>query len=488
MHIRYEPSQNNFRIVANKKSTFYIDSSMYFKGNLVISLEDIVIKNTSGGFLVADGDISIQGNNLSPAGPDDKIFVYSIGGNIRFQTTYSTLNGIAYAPGNATNPYGGNVIFQGINNSIYGSLAAKNFSFEGHATQFNYGLEGIAEVIEEHFQSFYNANLIRKTAKDLVDNLTGTNTKMGIIQYADSANDNDFTLYDLSVESNSQLLKDKIDAFDFGASGESNMGDALRRANYMLKGPGSGEDSLKQIIMLSGSAPNKWTSSNAEKTMPKLDDGSAIYLAGDGTADSDGSSLAYAKTVGKMANENNIETVFVNFSQDNIEEKLEQVAIFSGAKEVLNTGKHFYSASSASEIEDIFEIIAFSVSEEVSGLLLADIEYEAVLPEGVFVLEAPEDMEVTIVEIGGVQRSKVKGTIKNVELSSPDGIEYTVPEHSFNLKVRFSKPGEIVFSGDDEVLRYIFKVTGINGEDTTKTVEETFGDLIVNVIMTIDIS
>lgn len=488
VHIRYEPSQNNFRIVANKKSTFYIDSSMYFKGNLVISLEDIVIKNTSGGFLVADGDISIQGNNLSPAGPDDKIFVYSIGGNIRFQTTYSTLNGIAYAPGNATNPYGGNVIFQGINNSIYGSLAAKNVSFEGHATQFNYGLEGIAEVIEEHFQSFYNANLIRKTAKDLVDNLTGTNTKMGIIQYADSANDNDFTLYDLSVESNSQLLKDKIDAFDFGASGESNMGDALRRANYMLKGPGSGEDSLKQIIMLSGSAPNKWTSSNAEKTMPKLDDGSAIYLAGDGTADSDGSSLAYAKTVGKMANENNIETVFVNFSQDNIEEKLEQVAIFSGAKEVLNTGKHFYSASSASEIEDIFEIIAFSVSEEVSGLLLADIEYEAVLPEGVFVLEAPEDMEVTIVEIGGVQRSKVKGTIKNVELSSPDGIEYTVPEHSFNLKVRFSKPGEIVFSGDDEVLRYIFKVTGINGEDTTKTVEETFGDLIVNVIMTIDIS
>ena len=58
---------------------------------------------------------------------------------------------------------------------------------------------------------------------------------MGIIQYADSANDNDFILYDLSVESNSQLLKDKIDAFDFGASGESNMGDALRRANYMLR-------------------------------------------------------------------------------------------------------------------------------------------------------------------------------------------------------------------------------------------------------------
>ncbi len=53
-----------------------------------------------------------------------------------------------------TNPNSGNVIFQGINNSIYGSLAAKNFSFEGHATQFNYGLEGIAEVIESIFKVF----------------------------------------------------------------------------------------------------------------------------------------------------------------------------------------------------------------------------------------------------------------------------------------------------------------------------------------------
>ncbi len=141
------------------------------------------------------------------------------------------------------------------------------------------------------------------------------------------------------------LLKDKIDGFDLGASGESNMGDALRRANYMLKGPGSGEDSSKQIIVLTGSAPNKWTSSNGEKTIPKLDDGSAVYLAGDGTSDSDGSSLEYAKTVGEMANENNIEAVFVNFSQDRIEEKIEQIAISSGAKEVLNTGKHFYTAT-----------------------------------------------------------------------------------------------------------------------------------------------
>jgi hypothetical protein len=264
------------------------------------------------------------------------------------------------------------------------------------------------------------------------------------------------------------------------------MGDALRRANYMLMGPGSGKGSLKEIIMLSGSAPNKWTSSNGENTMPKLNDGPAAYLLGDGTVDSDGSSLEYAKTVGKMVNENNIETVFVNFSQDNIEEKLEQVAISSGAKEVLDGGKHFYPAKSISEIGDIFDIIAFS--EKVISLLSADIEYEAILPEGVFVVEVPEGMEVTTIKIDGVQRSKVKGIINDIKLSSPDGIEYIIPEHSFNLKVRFLKPGEIVFSGEDEVFRYIFKVKEGGGEDTTKTVEEHLDDSTVNVSMTIDIT
>lgn len=489
VHIRYEPSQNNFRIVANQKSTFYIDSSMYFKANLVISLDEIVISNTSGGFLVADGDISIQGNNLVPAGPDDKVFVYSIGGNIRFQTSYSTLYGIAYAPGNSGKPNSGNVIFQGINNNIYGSLAAKNFSFEGQNTKFYYGLGGITEIIEENFQSTYNADLIRKTAKDFVDRFTGTNTKMGIILYEDSSNDNDFNLYDLSIESNAGLLKNKIDGFTFGTSGESNMGDALRRANYMLTGAGSGKNSDKQIIMLSGSAPNKWTSQNAENTLPKLDNGPAVYLAGDGTFDSDGSSLEYAKTVGEMVNENNIETVFIDFSQDGIEEKIEQIAVSSGAKEVLNTGRHFYSAGSVSEIEDIFDIIAFSFSEkEAAGLMLADIEYEALLPEGVYVVEAPEGMEVSTVETGGVKRSKVKGIIRDVKLSSTDGIEYTLPEQSFDLKVRFLKPGEVIFSGEDEVLRYIFKVKGAGGEDVTKTVEENFGGQTVHVTMTIDIT
>lgn len=489
VHIRYEPSQNNFRIVANNKATFYIDSSMYFKANLIISLDEVVIKNISGSFLVADGDISIQGNNLLPAGPDERVFVYSIGGNIRFQTSFSTLYGIAYAPGIAENPNSGNIFFQGINNDIYGSLAAKNFSFEGQNTQFNYGLEGIAEIIERHFQSPNNANLIKKAAKELVDKFTGTKTKMGIIQYTGSANDNDFKLYDLSEESNAMLLKDKIDGFDLGASGESNMGDALRRANYMLAGSGSGENSSKQIIVLTGSAPNKWTSSNGEKTIPKLDDGPAVHLAGDGTSDSDGSSLEYAKTVGEIVNENDIEAVFVNFSQDRIEEKIEKIAVSSGAKKVLNTDKHFYTADSITELGDIFDIVSsYFLENAATALILADIEYEALLPEGVFVVEVPENMEVSTVNVDGVQRSKVKGIIKDVNLSSTDGIEYKIPEHSFDIKVRFLKPGEVVFSGEDELIRYIFKLEGAGGEDMTKTIEENFGGLTVYVKMTIDIS
>ena len=149
----------------------------------------------------------------------------------------------------------------------------------------------------------------------------------------------------------------------------------------------------------------------------------------------------------------------------------------------------FYTADSITELGDIFDIVSsYFLENAATALILADIEYEALLPEGVFVVEVPENMEVSTVNVDGVQRSKVKGIIKDVNLSSTDGIEYKIPEHSFDIKVRFLKPGEVVFSGEDELIRYIFKLEGAGGEDMTKTIEENFGGLTVYVKMTIDIS
>jgi len=90
--------------------TLVINSSMYFMGNVLISLTNT--NNVGEGFIVADGNIIIQGQNLYPNGPNDKLYVYSIGGNIEFQTSNSTINGIAYAPGNPANPNSGKISSQ----------------------------------------------------------------------------------------------------------------------------------------------------------------------------------------------------------------------------------------------------------------------------------------------------------------------------------------------------------------------------------------
>lgn len=95
--IRYDKDKKQFEILADTSTTFNIDSSMYFKGGLLISL--IETKNINDSFLLADGDIIVQGTNFRPSGPDDKLFMYSKKGNISIETTNSQINGIMYAPG-----------------------------------------------------------------------------------------------------------------------------------------------------------------------------------------------------------------------------------------------------------------------------------------------------------------------------------------------------------------------------------------------------
>ncbi|TYQ12986.1 UNVERIFIED_CONTAM: carbohydrate binding protein [Acetivibrio alkalicellulosi] len=480
VHIRYEPAQDVFRITADASSTFVIDSSMYFKANLIISLNNV--NNISDGFLVADGDIIIQGHQLNPSGPNDKLFVYSIEGNIRFQTSFSSLNGIAYAPGSPLVPDSGKIIFQGIDNTINGSLAAKNFSFEASDTTFNYGIVGIEEIINEYFQSSNYLDQIKKEAKVFVDRFSGTKTKIGIVQYSESANNNDFLMYDLSVDENADVVKNIVEEILPLCSELSNMGDALRRANYLLTNSIE-EYCSKYMVVFSGSAPNKWTSNDIEGTIPKTDDGSAIYIAGDGAEDADGTSLEYAKTIGNIIMNRNISSYFIDFSAGDIDSQLEEIAVASGSKKITGKEKHFYKADSISEIKDIFDIVYL---DTIYNLILNGVKYEAVLPEGVIVVEVPEGMNIEYIETEGERRHKVVGAIDNISVIF-NGSEYTISSFSFDLKVRFSKPGEIVFVGTDEMFKYIINYEDINGNTVTQTVTEHFEDIVVNVNMIIDI-
>ncbi|MFZ5986222.1 MAG: discoidin domain-containing protein [Bacillota bacterium] len=484
INIRYDPSKSQFVITGS--GTFQINSSMYFKGNLLISLPKT--NNTGDSFLVADGDIILQGSSLSPSGSNDKVYVYSIGGNIEFQTSSSRINGIAYAPGSPLRPgTTGNVIFLGDGNTFNGSLAAQNFSFTAGTLTVNAPTGSMDAVESRYISTTSHLNSIKSAAKDFVGKFAGTKTKIGVIQYSDTANVNDFILYDLSVSSNVETLKGRIDGITAGTNGYSNMGDALRRANYLLNDSSqTGQYSSKYMVVLTGSSPNKWTSINAAKTAPKTNDGNANpdHLGGDGTIDSDGSSLNYAITIGNIIKQGTIEPIFIDYSPTDIEAKLEQIAESSGADLVASTGKHFYKADSINELKGIYDSVYLEI---IYHIKLNGIQYEELLPEGVKVVEVPDGMSVLTEVVDGKTRYKVTGTINNVPLTF-NGIHYVLSPYSFDIKVRYMKPGAITFNGSDAKMTYTINYTDSGGVKRTHALVRQFDDMTVNVKVSIDVS
>ncbi len=482
INIRYEPWSSRFVITGN--GTFKIDKSMYFQGNLHISLPNM--DNTGNAFLVADGDITIQGNSLSPSGPNDKIYVYSIGGNIEFQTSNSTINGIAYAPGSSERPgVSGNIRFIGNSNNVTGSIIGQNINLIGGGLTIDSSLSSLDDVEEKYIQNSTYLNMIKYVAKEFIDKLAGTDTKLGIIKYSESANGSDMIFYDLSIDSKVQEAKSKIDALTPEVSGVSNMGDGIRRANELLKDPIKSSDlATKYMVVLSGSAPNKWTKASSSGNTMKTDGGNAQYYGGDGTGDSDGSGLEYAKTLGAVANSAGIKTVFIDFSSLNIENKMEQISVSSGSKEITSTGKHFYKAKDYAELISIFEYLHTYSNYEI---LLNNVLYEETFPKGVRIIEGPSNLTFSKVVIDGSTRDRATGVLNNVKLKY-DGSKYILQGENYKFKLRFIKPGDITFKGEDSSITYTIQYIDSKGVKQIVPIKGTFNDITVNVGWVVDIT
>lgn len=474
--IEYKEAQQRFEITGN--GTLVIDSCMYFKSDLFISLDKT--NNVNEGFLIADGKITIQGRDIYPSGSNDKLYVYSINGNIEFQTSGSTINGIAYAPGNPSIPDSGNIIFTGNDNTINGTIVGSDLNFDAAGLTVNHVQGQFDSVERKYFESSSYLNSVKNTARAFVNKFAGSKTKMSVIQYSDSSNNNDFTLYDLSSETEANQLKDIIMNIVPGTSGYSNMGDGMRRAYHILN---SSPDSQaeKYIIVLAGSEPNRWTSTGNIILQPKTDDGDAQYLKPDELLYK---SADYAEDIGNIIAGSNIETVFIDFSPDNIESVLESIAVSSGAKTITETGKHFYSTDSSLELLHIFDSF---YSYTVYDVTLNNVVYEEMLPIGVKVLEVPECMSIETLEIDGITRYKVSGTLDSIPLNF-DGEKYTFSVRGFDIKVQFLKPGEILFDGKDAKL--IFKVDYIDHDDNVifENIEIHPENMTVKVTMKVDIS
>lgn len=483
--LRYEASENRFDIVSNGSNTFIIDSTMYFKGSLRISLMET--KNLNDCFLLADGDIVIQGANFRPSGPDDKLFIYSREGNINIETINSEINGIVYAPGKSDDPETGRITFLGDNNIINGSLAAKNINFTAHNLKVNNPGNKYEEIKEEYFQGVNYLYAIKNAAKSFVDRFTGTRTKIGIIQYSDSANNNDFILYDLSKPENAEVLKNKIDSIESPVTGESNMGDGIRRAKYLLKDPRQTlKYASKHMVVLVGSAPNKWTSKHLHNEEFMLQDGNASFLKGDGTKDSDGKSLEYAKKVAEDLADENITPTFIDFSPEDkdIESQLDEIAASSGAKLVSSTGKHFYKADSISKLSGVYDNIYMKTIFDTS---LNSVIFEMVFPSGVEIIDIPESMVLEEVMVGGKARQKLTGAINNISFDF-DGSKYILSNMGFKLRVRYTEVGEIIYKGSDAKMTYMINYIDGKGKEQLEILEEYFEDMIVNSVFEIDIN
>lgn len=489
-NIRFE-SNNTFVITGS--GTFNISSSMYFKGNVRISVPYIV--NTDSNFLVADGFVNIEGHDINNAELDEEeinnttnlLNIYSIHGRIFVATERSKIYGNLYAAGIEGNPLYTNdvgvVLLQGMSTDIYGSVVAgSDIRIEGSSSSFNSNSE-IGSKVESKYLRVDTPISSKDITKEIVNSFSGTDTKMSVLQYSDSANLNTFELFDLSEEANVTALENVIDGFPENTTGFSNMGDALRRGYYLLKDPSKASvDATKYIVVLAANAPNKWTSNGDSDLSPKITSGTASFIKGDGTVASDEKSLDYAVTLGDIIESSDIKTVFVNTSKDDISDKIEEIAAASDSIKS-PSGKNYFTASSISDLSTIFKTVML---DPPKNAVLRNAYYEEIFPKGIRLIEGPPGSVIGTEIIDGVTRYKLSANL-DINLSY-DGTKYEIQPFTMNVKVRPFILGDILFPGEDSKIVYYIDYVDANGKEQTAFCENNFNSFTVNVFMTIDIS
>lgn len=486
-NIRYEENNNTFVITG--AGTFNLESSMYFDGNLRISVPHII--NTNSNFIVAEGFVNLEGHDINNAELDansienttNLLNIYSIHGRIFVATSSSKIYGILYAAGeeDPTGKYTndvGVVLLQGINTDIYGAIVAgSDIRIEGSSSRFICSLGITSKVETKYLRTTVTPVSAKDVAKQIVDKFADSATKMFAFQYSDKAyiDTESFEFFDLSTEGNKAAdLKNYIDSFPDNSNGFSNMGDALRRGKELLTHTTkSSPDATKYLIVLAANAPNKWT------VNPSTGTGDAISIAGDGTNDADGSALNYALNIAADIKASGIRPVFIDNSITDISANIENIAVAAGSS-IGSDGKHYYSTNSMLDLSPIYRLV---ILDPPKTAVIKKATYIETFPEGIQVIEDPSYR----VEPVGTTRQKL--TMENLDIKlTHDGTKYRVEPFTVKIKVRPRKLGDIIFSGSDSSILYEIDYIDINGNKQTATFEKNFNDFTLNVYMSIDIS
>lgn len=253
-------------------SDFVLRYSMYFDGNLKISVPNITkdfLPGTEVIFIFAEGDIVFQGNtsNLVIENNDesqlsvlDTLVLISRHGNIYFQPGSTELTAIVFAPE-------GNVTIQGNNVDFNGCFAGKNVFCEASGSTFFGPSSDTTDKINNELNPTEGFEKVVSAINYLPESFDN-NTKVGVIKYSDSADINDsrvrenWTLYDLNPETRNEkdAFKDYIKTLTADTDTErSNLGDAMRRALGVFQSELCDRDSEKFMVIFTGLDPNAYS-------------------------------------------------------------------------------------------------------------------------------------------------------------------------------------------------------------------------------------
>lgn len=288
-------------------------------------------------------------------------------------------------------------------------------------------------------------SIVKQALHNFVDTIsTNSNVELGIIEYSSGARI-EMELTDASNFNNHAQIEGVINSLI--ADGGTNIGDGIRKAYYMLRDDSS--PASRYIVLMSDGDPTHFRSYTNDPTR-------YFFLRyGGRRRSSDNDGFLYAQQFAERLNTTRIPgfagAYFIAFS--NAANRLEDIA---------NELHDFESATTASDIQGIYQDISYQLSSDVSA---GSVTFTDVLPENVDIVSYPSGVTVN--------NRVITKNIGNI-IYERDGDVYSADPITFSIVVRPTVQGDLTFNDASAGVSYI------NVDGTTDT--ESFDDDTASVL------
>lgn len=425
---------NRAKFVFQGDGPFLVDRPYYFQGDVVFSTD---VKNIGQGTIMAEGNIAVSSNKLEQSDTTkDSLLLYARSGNILINPGNVDMRGIIYAPN-------GHIQNNATTLAVHGNFIANSITNAFNLCNINKATTGFEILLQTSIPGQSYLSLAKNAAGAFVNSLAHTDAKIALFAYDEKAtikkNTSGMTYYDMQNDTDVNNLINAINGLTSSGTGKRNLGDALRRAFYILKDPvRSNPDAAKFIVSLVGDSQNRWTAGDLGLTQYKIDDSDVKnesqvnYFGGDGGNDTDRKALGYTKTIAsiikgdptKNTNNGGVEPIFIDFCPEDINSGncnktgLESIAVTAGANATGtdNTGAtvHYYPVDSVNVNGSLADAFNTSSVYMQNDFKLTKVNFYQVLPLGVNVVSVPNGFTVTTTACPDGIRQEVRGKVNSI--------------------------------------------------------------------------